>query len=310
MLATLTVSVLSADDDKEIKPNGKGQTTKPAGSHANPQSPTGIDYHGGPLLTAGPNVYVIWYGAWTQSAQQIIEKFLTGLNHSSWFNINSTYYSQTPLGTGPKVFVTNQINVKGFISDSYSHGKSLSDSGVAAVVAGAFTGSSFTGNQTLPVDTNGVYFVLTSSDVNETSGFCTQYCGWHDWGTLRNGVITIEGGTGTNIKFAFVGNPERCPSACTNGTLPPNGNVGADGAVSIIAHELSEATTDPNLNAWYDRRGNENADKCAWIFGTTHTVPAGQPNAGGVYNITLSTGNYLVQQNWLNIAPGGCVSGY
>ena len=37
---------------------------------------------------------------------------------------------------------------------------------------------------------------------------------------------------------------------------------------SIIAHELEEAATDPDLNAWYDRRGDENADKCAWTFGT------------------------------------------
>ena len=39
---------------------------------------------------------------------------------------------------------------------------------------------------------------------------------------------------------------------------------------SIIAHELEEAVTDPDLNAWYDTRGYENADKCAWTFGTTH----------------------------------------
>jgi hypothetical protein len=41
---------------------------------------------------------------------------------------------------------------------------------------------------------------------------------------------------------------------------------------SIIAHELEEAATDPDLNAWYDRRGMENADKCAWTFGSTSTA--------------------------------------
>ena len=35
---------------------------------------------------------------------------------------------------------------------------------------------------------------------------------------------------------------------------------------------LEETATDPDLNAWYDRRGYENADKCAWTFGTTYTV--------------------------------------
>ena len=41
---------------------------------------------------------------------------------------------------------------------------------------------------------------------------------------------------------------------------------------SVIAHELEEAATDPDLNAWYDSRGYENADKCAWTFGTTYTA--------------------------------------
>ena len=44
---------------------------------------------------------------------------------------------------------------------------------------------------------------------------------------------------------------------------------------SIIAHELEEAVTDPDLNAWYDQRGYENADKCAWTFGTTYTAANG-----------------------------------
>ena len=34
--------------------------------------------------------------------------------------------------------------------------------------------------------------------------------------------------------------------------------------VSVIAHEAAEAVSDPNLNAWFDSTGQENADKCAW----------------------------------------------
>src|SRR5439155_7321148 len=106
-------------------------------------------------------------------------------------------------------------------------------------------------------------FVLTSADVTATSGFCTQYCGWHTHGTIL----------GSDIKYSFVGNPDRCPSACSAQATGPIGNAGADGMASIIAHELEEATTDPDLNAWYDRRGYENADKCAWTFGTTTQRP-------------------------------------
>ena len=30
--------------------------------------------------------------------------------------------------------------------------------------------------------------------------------------------------------------------------------------VSVIAHELEETNTDPNLNAWYDSNGSEDAE--------------------------------------------------
>ena len=74
---------------------------------------------------------------------------------------------------------------------------------------------------------------------------------------------------------------------------------------SIIAHELEEAHTDPDLNAWYDNRGYENADKCAWTFGTTSTA-----SNGSKYNMTLGTRQYLIQQNWVNAGSGSCAKSY
>jgi len=64
---------------------------------------------------------------------------------------------------------------------------------------------------------------------------------------------------------------------------------------SILAHETEEAISDPDLNAWYDRSGAENADKCAWTFGATHTAAN-----GSLANIHLGTRDYLIQQNWVN----------
>jgi hypothetical protein len=147
----------------------------------------------------------------------------------------------------------------------------------------------------LPKDTNGIYFVLTSADVTASSGFCTQYCGWHTHGTIN----------GKDIKYAFIGNPDRCPSACEAQTNSPNGNAGADGMASIIAHELEEATTDPDLNAWYDNRGQENADKCAWTFGTLSTA-----GNGSRYNVTFGKLQYLIQRNWVNANGGFCAMSY
>lgn len=243
-----------------------------------------IKYHGGPLILGTTNVYFIWYGNWSgNTATTILTDFANNIGGSPYFNINTTYYD------GSNTHVSNSVHYVGSTNVAYPYGTSLSDAQIQQVVADAINGGA------LPKDTNAVYFVLTSQDVTASSGFCTQYCGWHTYGTIA----------GSNIKYSFVGNPARCLSACAWQSTSPNNNAGADGMASIIAHELEEAVTDPNLNAWYDGRGAENADKCAWTFGSTSTA-----SNGSIYNMTLGTRNYLIQQNWVNSGNGFCAKSF
>ncbi len=246
----------------------------------------GISYHGGPILgVSGPTtVYYIWYGNWSgNSATTILTDLANSLGGSPYFNINTTYTD----GSGGRVM--NAVAYVSSTNDNYSHGTSLSDAAIESIVSDAVTSGR------LPKDTTGVYFVLTSADVTASSGFCSQYCGWHTHGTIA----------GLDIKYSFVGNPDRCPSSCAAQTIGPNGNAGADGMASIISHELEETVTDPDLNAWYDSRGQENADKCAWTFGTTFTA-----SNGAKYNMTLGGRNFMIQQNWVNASGGYCAKSY
>jgi hypothetical protein len=277
------------DDDEEMVPTGKGRGERIFDAQAHRQAQTsgqnGILYHGGPVMLNTPNVYVIWYGSWTgNSATSILTNLVSSIGGSPYFGITTTYYDSA------NRHVSGKATFAGQFASGYTKGTSLSDAQVQQVVADAIASNN------LPGDTNGVYFVLTSADVNESSGFCTQYCGWHSNGTIA----------GLDIKYAFVGNPDRCPSACeAQTTRSPNGNPGADGMASIIAHELEESTTDPDLNAWYDKRGFESADKCAWTFGTMSTA-----SNGSKYNMTLGGKRYLIQQNWVNAAGGYCATKY
>jgi hypothetical protein len=74
---------------------------------------------------------------------------------------------------------------------------------------------------------------------------------------------------------------------------------------SVIAHELEESVTDPDLNAWYNKRGQENADLCAWTFGVVSTA-----TNGARYNMTLGSSKFLIQQNWVNASGGRCALQY
>ncbi len=247
-------------------------------------SGNGISYHGGPVLYNGVDVYLIWYGDWTgNSAKAILPTLVSGLSGSPYYNINTTYYD------GANRKVPNSVSLAGQTTDAYSQGsKSLSDGAINAIVSSAITSGR------LPSDTNGVYFVLTSADVTKT-GFLTSYCGWHTNATIN----------GADIKYAFVGNPGANAACSVQTSVSPNNNVGADAMASIVSHELEEAATDPDLNAWWDSRGYENADKCAWTFGNTYTV-----GNGSKANMKLGGLDFLIQRNWVNASGGYCAVSY
>ena len=74
-----------------------------------------------------------------------------------------------------------------------------------------------------------------------------------------------------------------------------------DAAVSVVAHELAEAATDPTFVGWTDPvYGEENADICAWYFPYKSCLCNG---AG--YNMQVGGRNYLVQANF-NLNTGSC----
>jgi hypothetical protein len=265
----------------EMHPTGKGwgeavsgrvdSAAKPGGG-ARPTS--GITLHTGGVILGTNHVYYIWYGNWGSTEQSILTALASDISNSPYFNINKTYFDHS------NNHVSGLVSFNGATTDAYSQGPastSLSDQQILNVVNSAITSGR------LPKDTNGVYFVLTSKDVHK-SGFGTSYCGWHSHATIG----------GSDIKYGFIGDPSvQYPSSCGAQVTGPNGSTGADAMASIIAHELEEETTDPDLNAWYDSRGQENADKCAWTFGTTYTSAN-----GATANVKLGTRDYLIQQNW------------
>src|SRR6266576_2300550 len=174
-----------------------------------PTSP--ILYHGGALINT-PTVYIVWYGNWNQgngsdtpTGQQIVRDFVNAVGGSPYFNINTSYSTNGYV-------VTGGVNNGGEASDAYSRGTRLRDADILTIINAKINASQ------LPYNANGVYFVLTSSDVNEQSGFCRLYCGWH----------TAGNATARHVRYSFVGNANRCLNGCAAQTTSPNSNAGVD----------------------------------------------------------------------------------
>lgn len=282
-----------------IGPDGKGglDPANVISNHAKPTPGTvtqgnGINYHGGPVLKGNPvPIYAIWYGNWNGGARasdslttvSLIEGFLasSSLGGSSYESINTTYGDNT--GN-----VSGHLNFGGHVFDNYSAGTKFGDRSLPGIVSRAIGAG-------LPNDPNGIYLILTSSDVNETSGFCRTYCGFHTHNTIL----------GNDLKYAFIGNVDKCQSGCEIQSTGPNspaaGVGGADGMANVITHETEEAITDPDLNAWFDSSGNEDADKCNFKFGPTQTAPN-----GARFNQSFGGLNWMIQMEWENSRGGGC----
>lgn len=264
----------------------------------------GINYHGGPVLAGNPvPIYIVWYGNWTNGAKlsdsqatvTLVETFLgsNALGGSSYEAINTTYGDNNNN-------VSGHLNFAGHAFDNYSAGTKFGDRSLPGIISRQINAGA------LPNDPNGVYVVLTSSDVNETSGFCRTYCGFHTHNTIN----------GSDLKYAYIGNVDKCPSGCEIQSTGPNspaaGVGGADGIANVLTHETEEAITDPDLNAWFDSSGAEDADKCNFKFGPTTVCASGSLctssaiGSAAKFNQSFGGHVWMIQMEWENSRGGGC----
>jgi len=286
-LNAVVVHPVRPDVRDHSRPEPRGTFDQPS-----PYCAATIPYNGGSVMRSTAHVYLIWYGNWSgNTAKSILPDLIAGLSNSPRFKIDSTFTD----GNGA---ATSTVQLSGQYNDAYSQGSvALSQAAIFNIVSHAISVGAF------PNDPNGVYYVLTSSDVTQVNdatkgdAFCSTYCGWHSW-QQRSFFL---------LKYVFVGNVDRCPDACISNHIDPvspNGNRGADGMASVMVHELDETVTDPLINAWYAGPQSsvcENADNCAWSFGGLYPTPSGSHA-----NAHLGTRDFLVQRDWVNYGSGYC----
>lgn len=231
-------------------------------------------YHGGQIMNDAAVTAIYWGTNWANSSfagDKItgLDSFYRGIGGSSYIGTNTEY-------NGSNGFVGTGVSFGGDVKDtgsSLTHTPSTSD--ILAEVSRRISN---------PVP-DGYYPVYTDLPRGNAG-----YCAWHSWGYIGS----------TLVQFAFFFNLDNDPG-CIAGSSPSHSD-GLTSLANVSGHELSEALTDPHGDAWYDRKGAENADKCAWTF-------SGYEKFGG--------DSWLIQGNWSNAAAAahsgydgaGCING-
>ncbi len=263
--------------------------------------PSGVlTNHGGPIMT-GVNLYAIfWVPAKLQNGQttsltakyeSVAKQFLTDYpghgitNNSTQYNNGANYFSGKGAFSGYAVD-TDPYPTSG-CSDSVTPSNCITDAQLQTEVANVMAAHKWTPGL------NKMYIVFTSigegSCFDSSSSSCayTSYCAYHGYfGSTTTPTIYA------NMPYA---DPSYCYDAAA-GQHDPSGDIPSDANVNVTSHEITEANTDPELNAWWDSaNGEEIGDLCAWNFSTADwdSGLANQMWNGHYYDLQLEYDNHV-----------------
>ena len=258
-----------------------------------------VTYHGGPTMHISISYTIFWLPSGKNFGQtssnnsaymSLINRFLNDTSDTSYYNILSQYpdnISGTPLDKsilGGSYLDTIPYPVDG------TQANPLHDSDIQTEVTNAIKANNWVPgpNKMFHVFTG--YGIESCFDPTNFACTFTVYCAYHDFFTKGS----------QSIIYSNMPDFNGITGHCTPRQRPfPNSDSYADPEINILSHELFEAVSDPQLNAWTDSFSNEIGDKCAWNFGNVN--PDGS-------NLLLNGHNYLVQLEWSNY--GGCALSY
>jgi hypothetical protein len=236
-------------------------------------SGSNLSYHNGPVIHSAHVVSIFWGPTWaTGGSDNGIATHIVGFFNQ--FGTTSHYATITQYyDTTGSIQTTSLGNTAWY--DTSTPPTNVTDADLQAEVVKYLNSGGVT------FDSSAIYEVFlpaSSYSSNGSSDSCggpnLAYCAYHGH---------FSSGSYSNVKYSSMPYPScgGCQSA---------GFTTAQNFDHFSSHETREAVTDEDGNAWYDRRGYEADDKCAWS-------PAPF--------VDSSTG-YAYQYEWSNKA-GGCV---
>lgn len=245
------------------------------------RSRSNLSYHGGPVQAGTANIFAIfWQPNNNVSAQyhSLIQQFFGDIGGTGLYH-NNVQYTQTGGGA------PSNVHLAGTFTDTRAYPESpLLDSDIQAEVTHAQGVNGWTSA------VNNIFFVFLQRSENLCFDSTQSQC-------ASNTFCAYHSTFGTNTQYAAM--PYAASFSCrATGQTEPN-NDDADLTINVASHEEIEAATDPLLNAWFDRSGQEIGDKCNFTFGALTN--------NGDLNINGHT--YEVQKEWDNNVAGCVMSG-
>ncbi len=271
-------------------------------------SKTPVSYHGGPVMSSNSNYTIYWSpagaSAYPAGYETGVNRYLEDLAHDSG-GLKNTDSVLVQYGNGGGEFANYDSHFAGALSDTDPYPLNgceaavicMTDQQIRAELVG------FIEAHKLPTDLQHEYFLLTPAGVEsclqENEKSCSDgsthpgFCAYHGYIPVSSGVII------------YANDPYVAGLACNPGEQLPNENPSDATIAGGLAHEHSESLTDPELNAWYDSKGQEVADRCR--TGKTKTEfgePLGTAPDGADYNQVINGDLYWFQQEWSNELAG------
>jgi len=243
---------------------------------------SGLIYHnGGVVIRNAKVVFIFWGSAFASGGQDAayaseLQAFRNQFGTTGEYNTITQYYGEDPVSGYGNIA---QASLAGSQADWFDTTNpvptNVTDSAVQAEVQRYLAGHG-------GANFNTVYEVFiprtsfssygSQGSCGATGGVSLAYCAYHS-------DFSVSGG---NVKYSI----EPYPS-CSGCQV--SGWSAAKNQEHFVTHETREAVTDALGNAWFDRRGYEADDKCAW-----------SPSP------FIGTGGYGYQYEWSN-ANNGCV---
>jgi hypothetical protein len=220
-------------------------------------------WHNGPVMHATTVVPVYWGSRWSNST--FVGDKVSGLN-TLYSGIGGTPYART---NGEYTDSSGSVNTSSIGKSGNLTDTSATPSGAPSTSAVLSEVAKVTGNH--PVAN--AYYPVYSDQPRGNAG----YCAWHSSGTIG----------GVRVQFGFFFNLDGDPGCDPQSPSSLGHSQGLAALANVSGHELSEMLTDPQLNAWYDQRGDENSDKCAWTWSGT---------------VAIGGQSWKIQGNWSNAA--------